>query len=76
MRPFTFGSLKTAVIPIKPGSAPPSFTSGFNSEGDFARIPRADLIDQENVFPGASPDYFVTARRSAKANLFRIYLSK
>ena len=76
MRSFTFGSLKTAVIPIKPGSAPPSFTSGFNSEGDFARIPRAHLIDQENVFPSASPDYFVTARRSAKANLFRIYLSK
>lgn len=75
LRLFTFGSLKTAAIPIKPGSPPPTFTSGFNSEADFARIPGAQLIGQDNVFPSASPGYFVTARRSAKANLFRISLS-
>jgi Tol biopolymer transport system component len=76
LRSFTFGSLKTAAIPIKPGSSPPSFTSGFNSEADFDRIPGAHLIDQDNVFPSVSPGYFVTARRSAKTNLFRIYLPK
>jgi len=76
LRSFPFGSTKTAAIPIKLGSPPPSFASGFNSEGDFARIPGAHLIDQDNIFPSASPSYFVTARRSAKANLFRIYLAK
>jgi len=76
LRSFTFGSAKTAAIPVKPGAPLPSFTRGFDSEADFARIPGAVLIDQDNVFPSASPDYFVTARRSAKANLFRIYLPK
>jgi len=76
LRSFTFGSSKTAAVPIRPVSAPPSFTSGFNSEDDFARIPGAHLIAQDNVFPSTSPGYFVTARRSAKANLFRIYLAK
>jgi serine/threonine protein kinase len=73
LRPFPFGSSKTAVIPIKSGSAPPTFTKGFGSEADFARIPGARLINQDNVSPGVSPNYFVTTRRSAKANLFRIY---
>jgi hypothetical protein len=58
------------------GSAPSSFTAGFAREADFARIPGARLIDQDRVFPSVSPVYFVTAHRSAKANLFRIYLSK
>jgi hypothetical protein len=50
-------------------SSPTSFTSGFNSEADFDRIPGAHLIDQDNVFPSVSPGYFVTALRSAKTNL-------
>jgi eukaryotic-like serine/threonine-protein kinase len=74
LRPFPFGSSQTAVIPIKSGAAPPTFTIGFGSEGDFARIPGARLINQDNISRGMSPDYFVTTRRSAKANLFRIYL--
>jgi len=74
LRPFPFGSLKTAVIPIKPGSAPPTFTSGFGSEADFARIPGSRLIDQADVPTGMSSNYFVSTRRSVKANLFRIYL--
>ena len=43
LRPFPFGSSKTAVIPIKSGAAPPTFTKGFGSEADFARIPGARL---------------------------------
>jgi hypothetical protein len=76
LKPFPIGSIKTAVIPVQPGSAPLSFTKGFSSEADFARIPGARLISQDNVSPGPSPNYFVTARRSAKANLFRIYLEQ
>jgi serine/threonine protein kinase len=76
LRHFPFGSSKTAVIPVKSGAAPPTFTEGFGSEADFARIPGARLINQNEVSPGMTPDYFVTKRRSAKANLFRIYLEQ
>jgi serine/threonine protein kinase len=76
LRHFPFGSLKTAVIPVKTGAAPPTFTKGFVSEADFARIPGARLIDQDDVPSGMSPNYYVSTRRSAKANLFRIYLEQ
>lgn len=76
LRPFSVNSLKTVMIPIKPGAAPPTFTKGFGSEADFARIPGAQLIDQDDVSPGISPNYFVSTRRSAKANLFRIFLEQ
>jgi serine/threonine protein kinase len=76
LRPFPFGSTKTVAIPLKPGASPPSLTSRFRSEADFARIPGAYVINQDEVSPGTSPAYFVSRRRSAKANLFRIYLPK
>lgn len=74
LRQFPFGSMKTAVIPIKPGTAPPVFTKGFGSEADFARTPGSRLINQADVPTGMSSKQFVSTRRSAKANLFRIYL--
>jgi hypothetical protein len=76
LRHFAFGSSKTAVIPIKTGAAPPTFTKGFVGEADFARIPGARLINQDDVSSGMSPNYYVSTRRSAKANLFRIYLQQ
>lgn len=76
LRPFQSASSKTAVIPTNSGAAPPTFTKGFGSEADFARIPGARLINQDDVSPGISPNYFVSTRRSAKANLFRIYLEQ
>jgi hypothetical protein len=76
LRYFPFGSTKTVVMPFKVGDAPPAFTKGFASEADFVRIPGARLLNQDNISPGMSPDYFVTARRSAKTNLFRIYLDQ
>jgi Tol biopolymer transport system component len=76
LRYFPFGSTKTAAIPIAPGAAPPAFSKNFGSEADFARIPGARLINQDTISPGMSPNYFVTTRRSAKANLFRIYLDQ
>jgi hypothetical protein len=74
LRHFAFGSSKTAVIPITAGAAPPTFTNGFVSEADFARIPGASLLNQDDVPSGTSPKDYVSTRRSAKANLFRIYL--
>ena len=43
-------------------------------EADFERIPGAHLINENEVSSGISPNYFVSTRRSAKANLFRIFL--
>jgi serine/threonine protein kinase len=74
LRQFPFGSLKTAVIPVNAGSPPPAFTQGFGGEADFARIPGSRLINQADVPTGVSSNYFVSTRRSVKANLFRIYL--
>jgi hypothetical protein len=74
LRHFAFGSSKTAVIPITTGAAPPTFTNGFVSEADFTRIPGASLLNQDDVPSGTSPKDYVSTRRSAKANLFRIYL--
>jgi eukaryotic-like serine/threonine-protein kinase len=76
LRHFPFGSSKTAVIPIKAGAAPPTFTNGFVSEADFERIPGGHLINQDDVSSGMSPNYYVSTRRSARANLFRIYLGQ
>ena len=74
LRHFPSRSSKTVVIPIKFGAPPLTLTQGFDSEADFARIPGARLINEDDVSPGMSPNYFVSTRRSAKANLFRIYL--
>ena len=74
LRHFSFGSSRTVVFPIQPGADPPDFTKDFKSEADFARIPAARLLNMNDVSPGLSPGYFVNTRRSAKANLFRIYL--
>ena len=76
LHPFPVASSKTVAIPVKPGAPPPAFTRGFASEADFAHIPGAHLINQDGISPGTSPDYFVNTRRSAKANLFRIYLDQ
>ena len=76
LQQFPIGSLKTAVMPVRPGAAPPAFTKGFDSEADFARIPGARLINQNDVSPGTSPSYYISTRRSAKSNLFRIYLEQ
>ncbi len=76
LRHFPSRPSKTAVIPIKFSAAPPSFTNGFDTEADFGRIPGARLINEDDVSPGMSPNYFVSTHRSAKANLFRIYLEQ
>jgi hypothetical protein len=76
LRQFPFGSSKTAVIPVKSGAAPPTFTKGFGSEADFARIPGARLINQDDVSSGMSPNYFVSKHRSAKTSSVSISSNK
>ena len=76
LRYLPFGSTKTVAIPVRPGVAPPNLMKGFSTEADIGRIPGARLLNEDNVSPGPSPAYFVSTKRSAKANLFRIYLEQ
>jgi eukaryotic-like serine/threonine-protein kinase len=74
LRYFHFESSRTAAIPAKPGAPPPTFTDQkIPSEAEFARKYGARILDHDNV-AGISADHFVYTQRSAKANLFRIYL--
>jgi hypothetical protein len=43
-------------------------------EAAVLRLPGVRVITAEEVFPMNSPDYYVSVRKSAKTNLFRIYL--
>ncbi len=76
VRYFGLGSGKTLVIPTSPGSPPPAFVHGASTEQELERIPGAHLINDDNVYPTQTRAHYVIARRSAKTNLFRIYLSQ
>ena len=69
------GSTKTVVLPIRPNSVPAGDVKGLTTAEQFARIPGARLIDENDVTPGPSLSKYVFVRGSAKTNLFRIYLS-
>jgi serine/threonine protein kinase len=75
LRYFSFGSSKTAAIPMKPGDPPPAFADPkIANEANLARMYGARIIDHDDIAAGLSPERFVYTQRSAKANLFRIYL--
>jgi eukaryotic-like serine/threonine-protein kinase len=73
LRLFGYSVEKTAAIPMHPGDAP-SVIKDMKDEASVLRLPGARVILTEEVFPINSPDYYVSVRRSAKTNLFRIYL--
>ena len=74
LRYLESNSRKTLVLPVHSGTVPAAAVTGLTSEEDFARIPGALLIDENDVAPGANPSHYAFARGSAKTNLFRIYL--
>jgi len=76
LRYFGLGSKKTLVIPVKPGSVPPAFSSGAMSEEALKLIPGSYLLNQDNVYPTKTRGRFVTERRTIATNLFRIYLTR
>ena len=73
LRLFGYSVDKTAAIPTHPGDAP-SVIKDMKDEAAVLRLPGARVILAEEVFPMNSPDYYVSVRKSAKTNLFRIYL--
>ena len=72
LRYFGLSSGKTLVIPVKPGSVPPAFTSGLTTEEELKRIPGSNLVNESNVYPTKIRGQYVTERRSITTNLFRI----
>jgi Tol biopolymer transport system component len=73
LRYFGYSTGKTAVIPTEPGD-PPLAIKDMKDEAALLRTPGMRVIPSEDVSPLNSPDYYVSARKSAKTNLFRIYL--
>jgi len=73
LRYLGYSAGKTAAVPIHPG-AQPLMIKETKNEADILGIPGARTIASDDVFPLTSPDYYVTSRKSAKTNLFRIYL--
>lgn len=76
LRYFGFGSAKTLVIPTSAETPPPSFANGASGEEALQQIPGAHVINDDNIYPTQTQTRYVIARRSTKANLFRIYLSQ
>ena len=70
-----FGSKKTAIVPVQPGSPPPTWINNIRADSDIRNIPGARLVPEDNVYAGRSGGEYVVARKSAKANLFRIYFA-
>jgi eukaryotic-like serine/threonine-protein kinase len=73
LRLFGYSVGKTAAIPTLPGHAP-SVIKEMKDEPAVLRLPGARLIPTEDVSPLESPDYYVSAKKLTKTNLFRIYL--
>lgn len=76
LRYFGLSNSKTLAIPTSPGTSPPAFVKEAPNDEELRRIPGARFIDDANIYPGSTPDRYVTARQSTKTNLFRIYLSE
>ena len=74
LRYFDSNSRKTLALPTRADVVPAAAVRGLTTEEEFGRIPRAILIDENDMAPGADPSHYAFARGSAKTNLFRIYL--
>jgi hypothetical protein len=74
LRYLGYGSKKSAMVPLAPGAAPPAWVNNIRSDSDITKIPGARLLDEDNVYPTQSGGGYVIARKSARTNLFRIYL--
>ena len=74
LRHFGYNVGKTAAIPIQVGAAP-TVIREMKDEAAVLRIPGVRVVAAEDVFSLGSPDSYVSTRKSAKTNLFRIYLS-
>jgi len=66
--------IKDSGDPHQVGSRSSQLCEGLHQRNGFRADSRRTLINQNDVSSGISQNYFVSTRRSAKANLFRIYL--
>jgi hypothetical protein len=62
------------MVAVAPGAPPPAWINTIKADSDITRITGARLLDEDNVYPAQSGGRYVIARKSARTNLFRIYL--
>jgi hypothetical protein len=64
---------KTFMIPLRSGEALPLLPrSGFQSHRDLLAVPGAQVIEEEDVFPGPSSSAFAFTRKTTRHNLYSI----
>jgi hypothetical protein len=68
------GPRQTAVLPVRSDASLKTTFSGVRSADDLKKIAGVRVLPADDVFPLTGPDVYVSQRKSAKSNLFRIYL--
>ena len=72
---FGLGTAKTVVLPYRSGiPLARLWPKGLRSEQDVAANPGAIVINEANVFPGASASAHLSWRRTTQSNLYRVRL--
>jgi len=74
LRYFNSGSTKTLALPVRAGAIPAAEIRGLATDEEFARIPGARLLNENDIAPGGDPSTYGFARASTRTNLFRIFL--
>ena len=66
-------SRKSLVLPWRPGRSIEKLRSrGFASENDFAALPGASIVPEQNVFPGPEPSKYLFWKLTTQSNLYRV----
>jgi Tol biopolymer transport system component len=66
-------SRNTLIIPLRSGDALPHLpSSGLRSDRDLLALTGVQMIEEEDVFPGASPLVYAFTRKTTHRNLYRI----
>ena len=66
---------RTVAIPVRPGKALPKLSPlGLRSDHDLLALPGAQVIEEEDVFPGPSPSIYAFTRKTTRRNLYKIPL--
>ncbi len=64
---------RTFVIPLRSGEALPELPlSGLRSDRDLLGLQGAQVIEEEDVFPGSSPSVYALTRKTTRRNLYSI----
>jgi serine/threonine protein kinase len=70
---FSFWSMATYMVPLRPGQILPALpASGIRSPDDAAALPGARPFKVPGAFPGARPSVYAFSKISAQRNIYRV----